>query len=131
MKVLQHGKTEFTGTCNRCGCIFEYTFDDLRSNYPLKYVKCPDCGNEVYHKDQSELASNNVVTYVDLDHWMYTPSTTGTIPNANITLTTSSDLSEAKNVTSTWNEAIIRSVFTHNGVGTSIVGAVNVKGVDV
>ena len=58
-KVIKSGKKEFITVCNRCGCEFTYTLDELLANYPLKYVKCPDCGNECHHPDQNSLESND------------------------------------------------------------------------
>lgn len=51
-KVIKHGKKEFVGICDRCGCKFSYTINELKAQYPLKYIRCPDCGDEYYHPNQ-------------------------------------------------------------------------------
>lgn len=49
---------DFDGRCMKCGCYFEYTYDDLEAVYKdngpnsvkyrsYNYVKCPKCGCEV------------------------------------------------------------------------------------
>ena len=54
IKVIKHGKTEFTHTCSRCGCEFTYEYEDIvQDSFNLqsvstKFVKCPDCGNICY-----------------------------------------------------------------------------------
>ena len=54
IKVIKHGKTEFTHTCSRCGCEFTYEYEDIvQDSFNLqstsaKFVKCPDCGNTCY-----------------------------------------------------------------------------------
>ena len=53
MKVIKPGKKDFIGNCRRCGCEFSYTLEELMAQYPLKFVNCPECGDEYYHPDQS------------------------------------------------------------------------------
>ena len=55
MKVIKHGKKEFIGIYSRCGCVFNYTIDDLNARVSITNgeVNCPDCGRKFYHKDQS------------------------------------------------------------------------------
>jgi hypothetical protein len=60
MKVIKHGKKEFTATCPRCGCVFSYTIEELCGRWPLKYMLCPDCEEEVYHKEQETEAIPDV-----------------------------------------------------------------------
>ena len=59
IKVIKHGRTEFTHTCSRCGCEFTYEYEDIITNSygglavnaaVASYVKCPDCGNTCYIK---------------------------------------------------------------------------------
>ena len=52
MKIIKPGKKSFVATCSRCGCQFEYTIEELRSRWPHNYMPCPECENEVYHKNQ-------------------------------------------------------------------------------
>lgn len=52
-KIIKPGKKEFIGTCKRCGCEFSYTLDELKAQYPLKFVHCPECNEEYYHPDQN------------------------------------------------------------------------------
>jgi len=52
MRVIKHGKKEFTVTCPRCGCVFAYTLEELCERWPLKFIRCPDCEEGVYHKEQ-------------------------------------------------------------------------------
>lgn len=54
-KILK--EKDFDGRCIKCGCYFEYTFDDLEHVYngsdgeikslAYNYVKCPKCGDHV------------------------------------------------------------------------------------
>lgn len=47
----------FNGRCDKCGCYFEYEFEDLedvldtngRVMHYSKHVKCPKCGNKVFN----------------------------------------------------------------------------------
>lgn len=48
IKVIKHGKKEFTATCNTCGCKFTYELPDIIYGV----VICPDCGNSVSHASQ-------------------------------------------------------------------------------
>ena len=59
-KVIKHGKKEFVGICDRCGCKFSYTINELKAQYPLKYIRCPDCGDEYYHPNQD----NSQATFI-------------------------------------------------------------------
>ncbi len=54
MEIIKHGKKEFTATCPRCGCVFSYTIKELCERWPMKFMKCPECEEEVYHKEFSE-----------------------------------------------------------------------------
>lgn len=52
VKIIKEGKKTFETTCSRCGCVFSYQLCDL--DVALKrYLYCPCCNNQVYHKDQS------------------------------------------------------------------------------
>lgn len=65
IKMLEHGKKNFTTTCPGCGCKFEYELEDLEidhsiclTSYPVRYnrvVACPECGNKIYHDTFAEL----------------------------------------------------------------------------
>ena len=54
MKIIKPGHKEFVATCLRCGCVFSYTIDELKKRWPMKFMKCPECEEEVYHKEFSE-----------------------------------------------------------------------------
>ena len=62
-KVIKPGKKEFIGNCNRCGCEFSYTLEELKAQYPLKFIHCPECGDEYYHPDQSSSSNETMVDY--------------------------------------------------------------------
>ena len=52
IKVIKHGTKVFRAVCPICGCEFEYEYEDLKTEYGfVKEVKCPDCGNTVYHQE--------------------------------------------------------------------------------
>lgn len=44
---------DFDGRCMKCGCYFEYTYDDLEDelnsdgSFAFNYVICPKCGGHV------------------------------------------------------------------------------------
>ena len=40
IKIIKPGKLDFRITCDKCGCIFEYTMEDIYDSF----VKCPTCG---------------------------------------------------------------------------------------
>ena len=63
MKIIKPGKKEFIGTCSRCGCEFSYTLEELKAQYPLKYVLCPECDKEYYHPDQN-ICEENLSDYI-------------------------------------------------------------------
>lgn len=58
MKIIEHGDTIKENCCDNCGCIFQYSKQDIKtkripaypfSDYPLDYdiidfVECPECG---------------------------------------------------------------------------------------
>ena len=45
--IYKHGKQKsFTTICPKCGCVFEYTVNEIN---PDNYIKCPDCDNYVKH----------------------------------------------------------------------------------
>lgn len=60
MKVIKHGKKNFVAVCARCGCKFSYTINELKAQYPLKYIRCPECGDEYYHPSQD----NSQATFI-------------------------------------------------------------------
>lgn len=73
IKILKHGKKNFTTTCPGCGCKFEYETEDLEidhsiclTSYPAQYkrvVTCPECGNKIYHDVFTEAPNFPTVTY--------------------------------------------------------------------
>lgn len=62
-KVIKPGKKEFIGNCSRCGCEFSYTLEELKAQYPLKFLRCPECGDEYHHPDQSNNSDETPVDY--------------------------------------------------------------------
>lgn len=56
IKIIKHGRKEFTHICSRCECEFTYEAEDLQSDViedstdciSTKYIICPDCGNKWY-----------------------------------------------------------------------------------
>ena len=56
--VIKHGETKFKLTCPVCGCEFEYEREDLQEGEGLYsgefYIKCPDCGKVVKHKEKPQ-----------------------------------------------------------------------------
>ena len=61
MRVIKHGNKEFIITCDKCGCEFAYTLNDLISDM----VYCPECDNGMCHKQS---AKNHKKVKVD-DGW--------------------------------------------------------------
>ena len=57
IKVITHGQKKFKTICPTCGCEFEYEYEDLNKEelgtILPKYVKCPDCGEMILHKEQT------------------------------------------------------------------------------
>ena len=64
IKVVKHGNQIYEKTCDRCGCVFTYdindtdkvemdTFEKFQLGNPggYSFVRCPECGNKVYHSD--------------------------------------------------------------------------------
>lgn len=49
IRIIEHGKKLFVGTCARCGCKFSYNLGDLGI---VSYVVCPECGEKCYHPRQ-------------------------------------------------------------------------------
>lgn len=63
MKILKHGFRKppklmrYRWECERCGCLFEYTYEDLTVEWHFKYgggrkqgegvLYCPDCGMRI------------------------------------------------------------------------------------
>ena len=58
MRVIEHGKKEFIAVCEKCGCKFAYTKEDISVD---EYVKCPDCGFSHLHR---------LNTYPDNHKWL-------------------------------------------------------------
>ena len=56
IKIIKHGRKEFTHICSRCECEFTYEVEDIQSDaiedstdcISTKYIICPDCGNKWY-----------------------------------------------------------------------------------
>lgn len=54
-KILTPKKSNFIGKCTLCGCVFLYEITDIFFT-PFGFmptVKCPECGHEVNHPDQT------------------------------------------------------------------------------
>ena len=63
IKIIKHGdKKVFTTVCPDCGCEFEYSTDDLETDWSIiymttyscqysRYVKCPECGMKIHHNN--------------------------------------------------------------------------------
>lgn len=76
--IYKHGKQKsFTTICPECGCVFEYTVNEIN---PDNYIKCPDCDNYVKHttfytthptyKRNKELENEAIeasLSYIDFD----------------------------------------------------------------
>jgi len=59
IKVIKHGTKVFRAVCPLCGCEFEYEYEDLKTEYGfVREVKCPDCGNTVYHQEYKPIQPN-------------------------------------------------------------------------
>lgn len=71
IKVIEHGKKNFTKVCPECGCKFEYESEDLEidrsiclTSYPVRYnrvVTCPECGRKIYHDTFLEIPKSVTV----------------------------------------------------------------------
>ena len=56
IKVLVHGDQYRIRKCDRCGCVFEFEDEDIKSTQgwykgfktDLEYVTCPECGKYVH-----------------------------------------------------------------------------------
>jgi hypothetical protein len=53
IKIIKEGRTDFTLTCDHCGCIFAYNVEDIDDSY----IKCPTCHKMHYAFQESELTS--------------------------------------------------------------------------
>ena len=51
IKIIKHGTQIYTVTCRRCGCIFEFTQEDINdevsSNGGYVSINCPDCNYRI------------------------------------------------------------------------------------
>jgi RNase P subunit RPR2 len=48
MKVIHKGGI-IRKTCKECGCVFEFTKEEVRVDYTDKpKIDCPECGSEIY-----------------------------------------------------------------------------------
>lgn len=51
IRVIKHGKKIYTVTCRRCGCVFEFTNDDINDNHSSNgdyvSINCPECDNRI------------------------------------------------------------------------------------
>ena len=58
IKVLAHGKQQQQAVCPKCGCVFEYSAEDVYKEQRtvgliafdvfVEAVKCPECGKVIY-----------------------------------------------------------------------------------
>ena len=46
MEIIKPGHKKFKTTCDRCGCEFTYTKNDIC----YSDIHCPECGNYIVHK---------------------------------------------------------------------------------
>jgi len=96
MKIIKPGRKSFIATCPRCGCQFEYTIEELRSRWPLNYMPCPECENEVYHKNQDEQPCSPTIVMGPEIGMRSTGSSTGDYNYAMPYTTTSTNLPMAE-----------------------------------
>ncbi len=51
IRVIKHGTQIYTVTCRRCGCVFEFTNEDIvdeqSDNGEYVSIRCPDCQNRI------------------------------------------------------------------------------------
>jgi hypothetical protein len=81
IKVIKHGTKVFRAVCPICGCEFEYEYEDLKTEYGfVREVKCPDCGNMVYHQEYKPVypSSPTWPTYPNYPYITWTTTGTGT-----------------------------------------------------
>lgn len=65
IKILEHGSLIFKTTCNKCGCKFTYTKEDLipyfepslESSY--HYVRCPEFNDKCRHNESNKVKNIN------------------------------------------------------------------------
>ena len=70
VKVIKHGKKEFTGQCSKCACIFSYELSDLYQGIGYR-LNCPECGEYYYYPSQYNLPD---------------PDNTDTVPTINLNI---------------------------------------------
>lgn len=50
-KIIKHGNTHKRIECTKCGCVFEFTGDEVYHEGWGKYtVECPECEHEINAK---------------------------------------------------------------------------------
>ena len=60
IEIIEHGKDKFEITCSRCGCRFTYQLEGLlKPHVANNCIKCPDCKEILYHKNQDITTDNN------------------------------------------------------------------------
>jgi predicted Zn finger-like uncharacterized protein len=49
MRILKNPNPveEIVKTCPECECVFAFTDEDIKTNYSMRYVLCPNCGKEI------------------------------------------------------------------------------------
>lgn len=72
--IIEHGKTHFEKTCDRCGCKFTYDLEDL--SY-VDTIRCPECDNKLYHSTPSINSLDIIYTndYEKTNGTYYNPAT--------------------------------------------------------
>jgi DNA-directed RNA polymerase subunit RPC12/RpoP len=57
-KILRNGsmvQKKFRTVCQVCDCEFEYQLSDTtKYTAMIRIVECPECGNEILHKESSD-----------------------------------------------------------------------------
>lgn len=62
IKIINPGRTQFNGFCERCGCEFAYEISDLKLRHS-DTVACPTCGKDYYHKSLAKVEQNPHTPY--------------------------------------------------------------------
>lgn len=76
IEIIEHGKKSFTIQCNRCGCKFKYSLEDISYG---GYLYCPECLGMCFHPNQAvEEPSPKVEDYTNTPWIIKDGPSTGT-----------------------------------------------------
>ena len=63
IKILKPGNEYYIAKCNKCGCKFTYTYDDILLFAHVHCVYCPQCGGTHFHVYSKKKKKKNKERY--------------------------------------------------------------------